>query len=275
LPGVEVEEHNWPEITAAWFQDYQVTRVFIASHNALNHLAEENQFYAEALHAGVKYIVRISTTAPNVKPDCRAYYPRTHWAIEQMLSSPEFEAMHLTSLQPSHFIPFLVEHVVQFVQQYWKTGEQSTLRLLIDRDIPTGIVDPRDAGAFAAHLLAQDDTSAHNGARYVLNGPEDVTGQQVADLVKGYSGVEVDDVRYKDVTFIEQWADSQMTEVKNIIGSIRYAQMTSWEGKTKAGTTSKTVMGIAPPKGTFAKALRRHWMARSPRCLICLEMVWV
>lgn len=257
LPGVEVEQHNWPETTAAWLRSHQVVRAFIASHNAPNQFAEESQFHLEALHAGVKYVVRISTTAPNVRPDSRAYYPRSHWAIEQLLSSPEFEALHFTSLQPNFFTTFLADTVADFIQQYRKTGEQGTLRLIIDRDAPIGIVDPDDVGAFAAHLLAQDDTSAHNGARHILNGPEDITGRQVAEIVNGYIGVEVKDVRYKDVSFIEQWADAETKEAKNIIRSICYAPVCSWEGKTKAETTSQAVLDLAPPKGTFAATLRR------------------
>ena len=86
LPAVVVLEQNWVEITADWLREHEVVRAFIASHNVPNQFAEEPTFHLAALRAGVQYVVRISTTAANVRPDCAAYYPRTHWAIEAMLA---------------------------------------------------------------------------------------------------------------------------------------------------------------------------------------------
>lgn len=71
----------------------------------------------EALRAQIKYLVRISTTAANVKPDFPIYYPRTHWAIEKMLSQPEFRDMHWTSLQPNLFLPHTLSPAVDFVRK--------------------------------------------------------------------------------------------------------------------------------------------------------------
>jgi hypothetical protein len=45
-----------------------VVRLFIASHNNVSHFAEESQFHYFALQAGVKYAVRVSTTAHSVRP---------------------------------------------------------------------------------------------------------------------------------------------------------------------------------------------------------------
>ncbi|GKU12648.1 unnamed protein product [Fusarium langsethiae] len=106
IPGVEVVEQNWVDITTEWLTEHQVVRAFIASHNAPNQFAEESSFYVAALNAGLEYVVRISTTALNVRPDCPAYYPRTHWAIESLLGSDEFSNLKWTSLQPNMFIKF-------------------------------------------------------------------------------------------------------------------------------------------------------------------------
>jgi uncharacterized protein YbjT (DUF2867 family) len=78
LPGVELAEQNWVEIDQDWLREHEVARVFVASHNLPNHFAEEGQFLVNALRAGVEYVVRISTTAANVRPDYQAYYPRSH-----------------------------------------------------------------------------------------------------------------------------------------------------------------------------------------------------
>jgi len=68
ISGVEVAEKNWTDIDDEWLRQHQVERLFIASHNGVSHFAEESQFHYFALQAGVKYAVRISTTAYSVKP---------------------------------------------------------------------------------------------------------------------------------------------------------------------------------------------------------------
>lgn len=250
LPGVELAEQNWIEIDSKWLRDHEVVRVFIASHNEPTQFAEEGQFLVEALRAGVQYVVRISTTAANVVPDLLAYYPRTHWAIEQMLSQPEFKSMHWTSLQPNVFFPFVLGSAAELVKEYRKTGKQGQLSTMLAADAPTGVIDPLDVGILAAHLLAQDDTSTHNKAKLVLNGPEDLTGRQIVALVEKQIGAKVEDVKFKDVSFIDQWADATTTGSKNLIRSITHAPETSWDGKAKAFTTSEEVLKIAPPKMT-------------------------
>lgn len=46
-----------------------------------------------------------------------------------------------------------------------------------------GIVDPFEVRVFAARLLAEGDPTLHNWAKYVLNGPEDITGRQTVSMV--------------------------------------------------------------------------------------------
>jgi len=251
LPGVEVAEQNWVEITADWLRQHGVVRAFIASHNQPNQFAEESTFHLAALHAGVEYVVRISTTAANVRPDYPAYYPRSHWAIEALLSSPEFAGLQWTSLQPNIFYNFYIASAVELVKNYRKTGEQDTLKLIASKDAPVGVVDADDVGTLAAHLLAEKDVSRHNKAKYVVNGPEDITGQQIVKMVEDHIGTQVKDVVYKDVSFIDYMA-AQSSESSNVIRSIRHAPETAWAGECTASTTSKEVLELAAPKGTLA-----------------------
>ncbi|KAJ5407504.1 NmrA-like family protein [Penicillium sp. CMV-2018d] len=239
IPGVEVIEQDWVEVTADWLREHQVVRAFIASHNAPNQFAEESTFHLNAVDAGVEYVVRISTTAANVRPDCPAYYARQHWAIETLLGSPEFNNMKWTSLQPN-------------------TGEQDTLRLLLSKDAPVGIIDPDEVGVIAAHLLSQDDTSVHNKAKYVLNGPEDITGKQIVDMIEQYIGAPVKDVSYKDVSFIDMLYEHQYAgkELKNIIYTIKRAAETGWEGKCSTSTTSEEILELAAPKRSPVDTLK-------------------
>jgi uncharacterized protein YbjT (DUF2867 family) len=249
LPGVEVAEQNWVEITADWLHEHEVVRAFIASHNEPSQFSDESTFHIAALNAGVKYVVRISTNAPNVRPDCRAYYPRTHWAIEAMLDSPEFKALQWTSLQPNGYSTLYLYSAVGFIKQYRRTGKQDTLRLIGSEDVPVGIIDPDEVGNIAAILLSQEDPSAHNKAKYVLDGPEDITGRQIVQLVEKYAGVQVESVSYKDMSFVDQMAAAS-PHSKNVILSMKYAADTLWEGKGAASTTSKEILELFAPKRT-------------------------
>ncbi|KFY53332.1 hypothetical protein V496_07697 [Pseudogymnoascus sp. VKM F-4515 (FW-2607)] len=256
LPNVEVAEQNWVEITPAWLRSHEVTRAFIAPHNQPNQFAEESTFHLACLEAGVKYVVRISTTAANVRPDCKAYYPRSHWAIEALLGSAEFRDLHWTSLQPNVFGTFYLGPAAGFIKHFRETGEQGTLRLMASEDGPVGIIDADEVGVVAARLLAQEDTSVHNNVKYVLNGPEDITGAGIVKMVEQQIGAPVDNVSYKDLGFIDDMAAAAPQESKNVILSIKFAAVTGWEGKCTASTTSKEVLELAAPVRTPGDMLR-------------------
>ncbi len=255
LPGVEVLEKNWTDITSAWLRDHQVVRAFIASHNDPRQFPEESSFHLAALHAGVQYVVRISTTATNVRPDCPAYYARQHWAIEALLDTSEFAALQWTSLQPNVFTTFALQPAAELIKEYRKTGKQHTLRLTNSADALVGAIDPDDVGAVAATLLCLDDPAPHNKARYVLNGPEDVTGEQIVALVEQYIGTRVEEVVYKDMSFVDQWA-AAVPETASLIATIKCAAETGWAGKCSASTTSKEILELAAPKRTAADVLK-------------------
>lgn len=254
LPGVQVLKQNWVEITPDWLREHEVVRAFIASHNQPNQFAEESTFHVAALTAGVKYVVRISTTAANVRPNIDVFYPRTHWAIETMLSSPEFEGLQWTSLQPNVFSQFYLSPAAELIKQYRETGKQDALRLMASADAPVGIIDSNEVGAFAAHLLAEKDTTVHNKAKYVLNGPEDVTGEQVVKMIEDRIGTRVANVIYKDLSFVDQMA-AATNESKNVVLSIKRAAETAWQGLCTASTTSKAVLELATPIRTPAQVL--------------------
>lgn len=256
MPGVELVEQDWAEIDAAWLRAHAVVRAFIASHNRPNQFAEESQFHFEALTAGVEYVVRISTIATNVHPGHPTYLSRSHWAIETMLSQPAFENLQWTSLQHNVFLPFILWPVTEFISEHRRTGKQGTLGLLLDSGSPVGAIDPEDVGVVAAHLLAQEDTTVHNRAKYILNGPENVTGSQVVGMVESYIGEKVEYVVYKDVSFIEHWATAETSGSKHIMRSVTQVPVTIWKGEAIASTTSEAVLELAPPRSTAADVLQ-------------------
>lgn len=168
-----------------------------------------------------------------------------------MLGSPEFEKLQWTSLQPNVFTPVVLGPAFEFIKQYRKDGKQSTLLLMPNEDAPLGCVHPDDVGRFAAVLLTQEDHSVHNKAKYVLNGPEDITGKQIVKLVEQHIGIKVDNVKFRDMSFIDAWASS-VKENKSLILSIKHAPVTGWEGKCSTATTSKEVKELAAAKITPA-----------------------
>src|SRR6202012_4483602 len=149
------------------------------------------------------------------------YYPRTHWAIEALLSSSAFQPLQWTSLQPNIFTPMYLNNAAEFVKNYRKTGKQVTLSMMASRDAPVGIIDPEDIGVLAASLLLVQNPAIHNQARYVLNGPEDVTGLQIVEMIERDIGTKVEDVRYKDMSFVHNMA-AESTESKSVILSIEH-----------------------------------------------------
>ncbi|KAH9212936.1 hypothetical protein DL95DRAFT_426364 [Leptodontidium sp. 2 PMI_412] len=241
LPNVSILELPWLDITSDWLRKNDVNKVFVASHAGPSAFSEESHFLVAALNAGVKQVVRISTIAANVRPDSQAYYPRIHWAIETMLDTDEFKGMMWTSLQPNIFMGFVLPNPVALVQEYRKTGKQQPLSLFLPKDAGVGIIDSNDVGAFAAHVLASDHPELHNKKRYVLNGPEDISGQEIVDLVEKEIGTKVENVIYNDIV---------------LILTINHAVATVWKGVCGIDTTSKEVFEIRAPKTTVAQAFK-------------------
>lgn len=255
LPGVEVAEKAWLEITSDWLQENQVERVFIASHNEASQFAEESTFHLAALKGGVDYVVRISTTAANVRPDCGAYYPRAHWAIEAMLSSPEFAKLKWTSLQPAVFLPMWVSSAVDAIKEFRETGKQSKpLRLMAAENGLCAAVHPDDVGAFAGELLLTDDIRAHNKQRYEINGPEDITGRQIVEMTEKEIGQKID-AKYKDMSFGAEYMENAGT-LKPLIRSVIEAAFVNWNGSCVASGTSKEVLELRAPKITAADTIK-------------------
>lgn len=78
------------------------------------------------LHAGVKYVVKISTMEEFVGPANTVYYGRAHWAIEHMLSQPDFEPLQWTSLRPNVFTGAYLTLAIQWVKDYKRTRAKTS-----------------------------------------------------------------------------------------------------------------------------------------------------
>lgn len=255
ITNVTIVEELWPAISAQWLKSHNVRRVFVACHNEPVGFADETAFLLAARDAGVEYAVRISTTAVNVRADSPAYYTRQHWAVEQFLeaiapaSNPN--AMKWTSLQPMGFTDLVLGPAVAFVKEFRKSHEQTTLRLMVDEHVPSAPIDCNEVGAFAAHLLVQEDLRKFHTRRYIMNGPVDITGRQIVEMVEDAVGEKVEDIRYRDLSFLDSWAEHDKAKAHHIL-SIKHGIATSWAGLTRAEHSSPEVAEILQLKNTPA-----------------------
>ncbi|CZR66550.1 related to NmrA-like family protein [Phialocephala subalpina] len=257
LPKVEMQEKDWATIDTAWLQSQDVVRVYIAPHNLPSQFVDESALHIALLHAGVKYVVRVSTNVEYVSPTNPVYYGRSHWAIENLLSQPEFESLQWTSLQPNFFTASYLDSAADWIKSYQKTGKQDTLSMNPAENVAVAMIDPEDVGNVGAHLLALEDPSPHNHAKYVLSGPEDVTGKGIVELVEKYVGVKVQKAEFKATSWIGDLVKAGVYPEK-VLPSILAGCEPLWEGRCSlAGTpTSGAVMKLAPPRRTVEDALK-------------------
>ena len=248
IPDVELIEKDWTEIDASWLKENGVARAYVTSHNTLSQFTDESRLFVAMLHAGVKYIVKISTTEEDTRPASSTFYGPAHWALEQMLSQPDFESLQWTSLRPNAFAGFILAPVVQWVKDFKRTGKQEPLKLVLGADDATALIDADDIGNVGAALLALEDPTPHNKARYILRGPKDISGKGLVDLVEQHAGVKVHDVLFRDTSIINDAV--KYGYPAKLVPSMLAGLKPMWEGKatTFATPTSRAILELAPPK---------------------------
>lgn len=80
---------------------------------------------------------------------------------------------------------------------YQKTRKQTLLVIIPTADAAVVIINPEDIRNIEVHLLALEDTTPHNHAKYILSGPEYITGQSIIRLVKQYADAKVEKTEFK------------------------------------------------------------------------------
>ncbi|KAG2205927.1 hypothetical protein INT46_002218 [Mucor plumbeus] len=257
LPQVEMQEIDWTTIEAAWLKEQDVVKAYIAPHNLPQQFVDESAFFIALLQAKVKYVVKLSTSVNAISPTSPVIYGRSHWAVENLLSQPEFKNLQWTSLQPNIFTSHFLAPAVEWIKQYKKTENQETLNIYLDADTPAAMIDPEDVGNVAAHLLALEDPTSHNQAKYVLAGPEDVNGKQIVKAVENLTEVKVQKVVYKSTGVFEELIASGAFP-KNSATSFLAALESLWQGELSLSNSpnSKEINELAPPKRTIDDALK-------------------
>ncbi|KAF9546855.1 hypothetical protein EC957_009307 [Mortierella hygrophila] len=256
LPRVTIVEKDWTAITAPWLLANSVQRIYIAPHNLPTQFFDESALLVAALAAGVKYIVKLSTNLCFIDPTSPVYYGRTHWAVEELLSTPEYGDVMWTALRPNVFTSSFLGNAVGWIREYRETGTQTCLNVIPAADVPIALIDPVDVGRAAAALLALPDPSPHNRKRYVLSGPADVTGRDIADIVGREAGVPVAETKFQYQDWLEGLASQGYGE--SAVGSIRTGIEMVWDGRSglECAPTAGEMLGLCPPRVGVAESLR-------------------
>lgn len=257
LPDVEMLEKDWTTIDAEWLKSHNVVRAYIAPHSQPDQFVEESAFHIALLRAGVEYVVRVSANVNYVKPTSPVFFGCSHWAIETLLSQPEFKGLKWTSLQPNYFTGTYLASAVEWVKAYRSTGTQGVLALIPEADTTAAIIDPEDIGNVGAHLLALDNPTPHSRARYILNGPEDVTGQQIVEVAEQLAGVKAQEVQFKSTSWLSDLVKHGALPEK-LLPSFTAALDLVWQNEFSLAAipTSEQVLEIAPPRRTVADAMK-------------------
>uniref|UniRef100_K3WQD3 NmrA-like domain-containing protein n=1 Tax=Globisporangium ultimum (strain ATCC 200006 / CBS 805.95 / DAOM BR144) TaxID=431595 RepID=K3WQD3_GLOUD len=170
---------------------WQVFRVCIASHNLPTQFMDESRFLIACKEAKVEYLVKLSTNVPFITPDCPTYYGRAHWAVEQLLRSPEFSSMANTILRANVFTITVMDLSVAFIKANYPVetaADKPLVRLVLNKDAPIALVNSHDVEAAAGALLALLDPSARHGRTYNLSGPRDVTDEKIVRMIEAKLG---------------------------------------------------------------------------------------
>ena len=256
IPQVEMLEKDWTQIDAAWLKDQNVVRAFVAPHNLPHQFYDESDLLVAMLNANVKYVVKLSTMLEFIGPTNPVFYGRAHWAIENLLSQPEFKGLQWTSLRPNIFTNAYLGPVVELIKKFRETGQQDRLDLIPAADVPVSLIDPADIGRAATALLALEDPTPHNKAMYVMRGVDDVTGRDIVAMAEEEIGTKVSKVEFKSTAMIDALGG---TYPEKAIRSIKAACDFVWAGQcTSYGTpTAKEILSLAPPKFTAREGLKR------------------
>jgi hypothetical protein len=165
-----------------------------------------------------------------------------------MLEQPDFDRMSWTSLQPNGFISLITPALEGWLKAYREKGEKQVLKLMIDEHHDIALIDPVEIGNIAGTLLLLDDVTSHNKQKYTLVGATDATGKQAVKLLEEFARTTVDEVVYRDLSWIEYAKASGTPE--NVLSSLMLAPRTGYEGgcSTKNSPTDPAIVELCAPR---------------------------
>jgi hypothetical protein len=136
------------------------------------------------------------------------------------------------------------------VRRFEESGKQEPLGIILGEEDSVAILDAGDVGAIAGTLLAHRDVEEHDGKKYVIRGPENVSGKDVLEWVEEAAGTRVEEVVWRDTSMIKGLGEKGYPE--NVIESIMCTCEPAWAGlcRTDVVPTSEEVVRLKAPRGS-------------------------
>ena len=196
-----------------------------------------------------------------MRADALAFYARMHWAVESMLESAAFEGLKWTSLQPNAFASVWLGGAAGWVQVAKEKGQDAAglLKMPADEEARCAPVDSEEVGALAGTLLLlpEGEVEKYSRRKLVINGPEDITGKEIREIVEEALGEKVKEVGYRNMDWIEDYhIPEKFGGTRSVVLSMRHAVQICWDEKCMAEHTSQEVRELAMPKRGAKMVLR-------------------
>lgn len=228
--------------------DKQIDRVYSCFAVTPDLFVAETEFFRKCNENGVKYIVKLATTAPVMTPYSYSFYGRSHLAIEHFL---ELGSIPFTSLRPAVFYNYSGFSL--------DAKEKKEFKTVFHGDI--NVIDAKDTAKAAAALLLLDDPSPHYGKRYNLEGPETLNGDKMAEIASEFFGEKI--VSKGEYSIEEQTKILSAAFPEDLARGIAM-QIHKGDFKRENTKTSEELLKLCPPSITFRDYLSLAFLRTKP-----------
>lgn len=203
-------------------------RVLMVTPNGEQQFQLEKGVVEAAQGAGVRHLVKVSSM--EASPDA-SVIPRSHYQCEQLIKS---SGVGWTMLKPNFFMQNLFGSAAT-------VAEQQKIFMPLD-DGKAAMIDTRDIGAVAAHVLTTD---GHEGKEYDLTGPELLSFHEVAERFSEALGKKIEYVNvpmegYRETLkkFLPEWHANAVCDL--------FAEIAQGGGLESNTDTFKQLLGREP-----------------------------
>jgi len=217
--------------------------------------AEKNFIDAAIASSGCRYLVKLGTVRSFTDVDSPAEYGRFHAEIEEHLEAATTDTdMKWTVLCPNWF---MTNHLGDIFGTLPQAG---IIAYPVEPETRMALVDTRDVGDVAAHLLHLCRGSSHHGLKLDISGPEDVSFLKIEELYTEKLGRKIQHVKCSDGDWIAGAVGAGLEEWLAEAACHNFHLMKAGEMSFES---SPEVLALASPRRTMAQWIN-EWAPRSP-----------
>lgn len=236
---------------------------FLVSHNSRGQVEAEKKFIDAAVASvSCRYLVKVGTVRGYTAMDSEIKYARFHAEIEDYLEEEATDNLIWTVLCPNWFMSNHLGDIFGTLPQANITAYP------VSGDAKVAMVDPRDVGDAAAHLLLSvatsiddGDTSPYHGLKLDISGPEKIDMTSITEMYStALQGRKVQHVKCSS----EDWvAGAIKAGFEDWLAEAITGNFTFWEAGKLMFPTSPQILALAPPNRTMSQWIDK-WAPRSP-----------